>query len=231
MQPRIYVYKITFVDQPYWYWGWHKEKKYDEYYMGSPKTNKKYWDMYEPIKEIVEVFDYSEEGELLAKSFEMSLIRPDLNNPLCLNAGCGGAFSSKSISDGLKEKWKEEEYRERVSQSLSKTLKEKWKEKEFREPLVERLVEYNKERWKDGSFRKKMIPFLDSGRHKGLEATLSPQSRAKRIESFQKIGHQQGEKNSQFGKMWITDGTKYGSKRINRGDPIPEGYRPGRVCK
>lgn len=29
--------------------------------------------------------------------------------------------------------------------------------------------------------------------------------------------------------MWITDGTKEGSYRINKGDPIPEGFRPGRV--
>lgn len=31
--------------------------------------------------------------------------------------------------------------------------------------------------------------------------------------------------------MWITDGTKEGSYRINKGDPIPEGYRPGRVSR
>jgi hypothetical protein len=53
----------------------------------------------------------------------------------------------------------------------------------------------------------------------------------KKKETYKKIGHQQGEKNSHYGKMWITDGTKNGSYRISKDDMIPEGYRKGRVCK
>lgn len=53
----------------------------------------------------------------------------------------------------------------------------------------------------------------------------------KKKQTFKEIKHQQGEKNSQYGKMWITDGTKEGSYRINKGDPIPEGFRKGRVSR
>ena len=59
--PRIYLYKITFEEVPYYYYGVHKEKKFDEYYMGSPITNKWCWEFYTPKKQILEVFEFSEE--------------------------------------------------------------------------------------------------------------------------------------------------------------------------
>jgi hypothetical protein len=59
----------------------------------------------------------------------------------------------------------------------------------------------------------------------------SVESLQKRKESFQKIGHQQETKNSMYGTMWITNGTKEGSYRIRKNEAIPSGYRRGRVCK
>jgi hypothetical protein len=112
MQPRIYVYKITFVDQLYWYWGIHKERKFDEYYMGSPVTYKQYWEIYTPVKEILETFEYSEEGWKHAQLKEIELIKQDLENPLCLNQGCCGLFSLES----LKKAWNNPEYRKHQSE-------------------------------------------------------------------------------------------------------------------
>jgi hypothetical protein len=40
------------------------------------------------------------------------------------------------------------------------------------------------------------------------------------------IQHQQGEKNSQFGTMWITDDRV--NRKIKKTDPIPEGWKRGR---
>jgi len=51
----------------------------------------------------------------------------------------------------------------------------------------------------------------------------------KRKEAFKNIQHQQGEKNSQFGKMWITNGID--STRILKNSSIPEDWRKGRVIK
>jgi hypothetical protein len=66
---------------------------------------------------------------------------------------------------------------------------------------------------------------------KAMEAARTPENIEKKKQSFKEIGHQQGEKNSNYGKMWITDGTKEGSYTINKGDPIPEGFRKGRISK
>ncbi len=54
-----------------------------------------------------------------------------------------------------------------------------------------------------------------------------PEFVAKHKEIYAKIGHQQGEKNSQFGKMWITDGII--STTIKKDDIIPDGWRKGRI--
>jgi hypothetical protein len=100
MQPRIYTYKITFEEIPHWYWGIHKEKRYNDGYMGSPVTHKWMWDFYTPVIQVLEFFPNTEEGWKEALSVEKRLIYPDLNNPLCLNEGCGCSPSSESSRKG-----------------------------------------------------------------------------------------------------------------------------------
>lgn len=88
--PRIYTYKITFEEVPYYYYGVHKETKYDEKYLGSPYKNKWCWDFYTPKKQILEVFEYSDEGWDEAIKVERRLIKSVLfSDKWCLNAGCG----------------------------------------------------------------------------------------------------------------------------------------------
>lgn len=53
-----------------------------------------------------------------------------------------------------------------------------------------------------------------------------PVLNAKKKLIFKEIAHQQGEKNSNYGNMWITDGIE--SKRINKNIEIPTGWRKGR---
>ena len=97
MQPRIYTYKITFEEVPYYYYGSHKEKKYNEYYMGSPVTHKWCWDFYTPKKQILETFDTRKESNTM----ENRLIKPFLNDPNCLNENCGGIISSDMCKKGI----------------------------------------------------------------------------------------------------------------------------------
>ncbi len=187
MEPRIYVYKITFVDRPEWYWGVHKEKRFDEYYMGSPYTHKKFWELYQPIKEIIEVFDYSDAGWLKACGREQELIRPDINNPLCLNESCGNWLSLAEISENSKRLWQNEE------------------------------------------FRRKQLEKIKVIQPQAVLKALTTEVREKRKETLRRIKHQQGETNSMYGTMWVTNGTEEGNLRISKGSVIPEGYRKGRA--
>jgi hypothetical protein len=95
MVPRIYTYKITFEEVPYWYWGVHKEKKYGELYLGSPVTQRWAWEFYTPKIQILEFFPNTEEGWKEANLVEDRLILPDLDKPLCLNEACGPKSSLK----------------------------------------------------------------------------------------------------------------------------------------
>ena len=103
MKPRIYVYKITFEEVPYYYYGVHKEKKFDEYYMGSPITNKWCWELYTPKKQILQLFDFTDEGWIEAQEVEKRLIKPFYNtDKWCLNESCGGNTSLKVLSEAGK---------------------------------------------------------------------------------------------------------------------------------
>jgi len=93
--PRIYTYKITFEEVPYYYYGIHEEKVYDEEYWGSPITNKWCWELYTPKKQILETFSSRED----AAKIERRLIKPVYNtDKWCLNANCGGFFSLDTCS-------------------------------------------------------------------------------------------------------------------------------------
>jgi hypothetical protein len=92
--PRIYTYKITFEEVSYYYYGVHKEKKFDEKYLGSPVTHKWCWDFYTPKKEILQVFPYTDDGWEEAKNIEKRIIKLFYNsNKWCLNKSCGNAVS------------------------------------------------------------------------------------------------------------------------------------------
>jgi len=94
MQPRIYTYKITFEEVPYYYYGVKKEKKFNEEYWGSPITHKWCWELYTPKKQILEVFDYTDEGWVKAQEVEKRLIKLFYQtDKWCLNENCGGIIS------------------------------------------------------------------------------------------------------------------------------------------
>lgn len=90
MQPRIYTYKITFEEVPYYYYGSKKERYYGQEYWGSPKTHKWMWEFYTPQKQILELFDYSDKGYNECTKIESRLIKPVLNDKWCLNENCSG---------------------------------------------------------------------------------------------------------------------------------------------
>ncbi len=88
-EPRIYTYKISFPYEGYFYYGAHKERKAGELYWGSPVVHSYMWKLYAFEKEVLEYHESWEE----ATDKEKELIRPDLDNPMCLNEGCFGEQS------------------------------------------------------------------------------------------------------------------------------------------
>lgn len=59
------------------------------------------------------------------------------------------------------------------------------------------------------------------------ELSKLPESLEKRKRTMHERNHSQGEKNSQFGTMWVTNGIE--NRKIRKEDIIPDGCRKGRV--
>ena len=102
--PRIYTYKITFEEVPYYYYGVHKEKVFGEEYWGSPYTNKWCWELYTPKKQILEFFEFSDVGWSKAQKVETRIIKQFYNTDnWCLNENCGGNISLEVLrATGIK---------------------------------------------------------------------------------------------------------------------------------
>ena len=93
---KAYIYKIIFEDGC-WYWGfstWKGKQPHRDGYYGSPSTHKEKWKTTLFSKIIVKEFDSEEE----AAEYELTVIRPDLNNPKCLNEHAGVKFSRETCS-------------------------------------------------------------------------------------------------------------------------------------
>lgn len=113
------------------------------------------------------------------------------------------------------------------AQKTGQVMKNKMKD----EKLREEWSNMKKEHWKREEYRKKQIPHLLEIQKTASILGNTDEGLKKKKETYKKINHQKGNKNSQYGSMWITDGTKEGTRKINKNELIPEGYRKGRVCK
>ena len=80
----------------------------------------------------------------------------------------------------------------------------------------------------DMDFMDRFIGKLKNNQPIAVEAAKSLESRKKKKETFRKIQHQQGSKNSNYGKIWISNETLKLSKTHPKSDPIPDGWYKGR---
>lgn len=84
--------------------------------------------------------------------------------------------------------------------------------------------------FKDPEFQKKYdwTRAPDRMRMLGKKAQ-SPEARAKRKATLEKLNFQQGENNTQFGRYWVSNPMTKEIKRLNKGDAIPEGWVRGKT--
>jgi len=218
-----YLYEIKNLVNNKIYVGVHKTNIVDDGYMGSGKVIlsaiRKYGiDQFQ--KTILETFENSEamfrrEKEVVTDEF---LSRSDTYN---LRRGGNGGF----------------DYINKIGANVVLS------EQRNRDPtLVDRVREIHRQNRSSIEFdpiarAKGVKKCRDFGlgymnpisREKGMKAALSEVSRNKRLASFSQIEHQSGNKNSQFGMIWITTGTN--SMKIKKDSLIPAGWRRGRVQK
>lgn len=202
------VYKITNKIDGKFYIGTHKTKLLDDNYMGSGRYLKYAQNKYgieNFTKEILFVFDTSEEmfkkeAELVTEEFIST------SNTYNLKVGGNGGF--QYINSSGKNLYGKNGNVGYGGENL--------KLGQYRKPsLSERksISELLKQKLSSGEIAKSFLG------KKHSDST-------KKIISDKMSELQSGNKNSQFGTMWITDGTN--SKKIMKTTPIPEGWYVGR---
>ncbi len=203
-----YLYQITNLINGKIYIGVHRTNNLDDGYMGSGKYLHQAYKEYgieNFKKEILEFFDSLEE----MFSREAAIVTKDFlkrEDTYNIVEGGNGRWSFEASSKGGK--------------AAGKKVGEKCKQQGtgiFSEKAKESRHKFNM------SDRGKEVQQLMT------DAAKTKKANEKRKETLKRIKHQQGEKNSMYGTKWITNEIE--STRIKKEDPIPEGWRAGRVIK
>jgi hypothetical protein len=215
------IYKITNKLDGKIYIGSHKTKNIDDSYMGSGKylnhAYKKYG-IENFIKEILFVYDnakdmYAKEAEIVNQDF-----LAETNTYNLKKGGFGGFDYINDTSKNLYGKNGQPGYGgENLHKSITvERMKQQGRYSEYVEKISNSLIE----KYANGelvSHFAKNNPMYDL------------RLKQKQKESFEKINHQKGEKNSQYGTCWITNGTD--NKKIKKTDLdnyLELGYSKGR---
>lgn len=206
------IYKTTNLVNGKIYIGCHKTKDLEDDYIGSGKLLKRAVEKYgieNFVKEILFVYDnpdemFDKESILVNEQFVED------ENTYNLKTGGQGGFDYLNGSGKAY----------RLSKGNLPETHQEYSSKGGK-GAVERRVGWFSESAKDNS--KKAL------KEKWPEGTWK--DRTHKQESKDKIGEsnsiaQAGERNSQYGTIWITDGNKPIKHR--KDEPIPEGYRRGR---
>jgi hypothetical protein len=213
------VYKTTNLVNGKIYIGAHRGDALDDSYLGSGHLLKyaiKKYGKYNFIRETLFVFDnreemFSKEAELVTEEFVKD------KNTYNMKTGGIGLDSSTAKQNRIN-----------TNQKLLEKYGEDWRSIISAKGKV-RSNEVLTELRKDPIFIGRSKDNLKKARDKARDAALSSESKQKRKATFDLIGHQRGELNSQFGTKWITDGVV--NKKISRISDIPDGWRVGRVLK
>jgi hypothetical protein len=202
-----YVYQITNLLNNKVYVGKHKSAKhpFENGYYGSGKqiicAIKKYG--IENFKKEV-LFYCADKDEMAQKELEI-VTEEFVKRPDTYNMHKGGLGGFEHINSNP------EKYRAARS-ARSKLLADR-ADNPFKNPEWQKKYE-----WTRAPDRMRML---------GQKAN-TPESNAKRKTTFLEIGHSQGEKNSQFGRIWISNVLTKEVKRITINDTIPEGWVRGK---
>jgi hypothetical protein len=197
----------------------HSTDDLEDGYFGSGKLITASVKKHGKEKHQKEILEFLPSREAL-KLREKELVNKELlEDKKCMNIqlGGGGGFTPEQ----MQALWANPEYRQRVGEKISQHSKRCWQDPDFRKNQSSRIAAENVIHWQDQVYREKMLINCAKA-FKGKKHS----EESRRLMSISSIGTQEKEKNSQFGTMWITNGTE--NKKIKKDEIIPEGWLKGR---
>ncbi len=211
----LFLYKTTHIPTGRFYIGIHETSNLDDDYLGSGIVIQRLLAKYPRSEFNREILCFCKTREELSEA-ERQCIQESYDDVNNLNIALGGDGGPTFY--GIKEKDPErylilkEQQAERVRKVQSKG----------HASLRQRIET-------EPNFAEHMRTVARKALKKASIASRTPEAIAKKKEVFARIGHQQGEKNSSFGKHWIHKGTE--NKLVPKTDLVPEGWEIGRKIK
>jgi hypothetical protein len=197
------IYKTTCLITKRFYIGMHSTDNLEDGYIGSGKLLWRSVKKHGKENHVTEILETLPDRSSLREREKHVVNEEFIKDEMCMNLMVGGegGFISKEHYNKMK--------------SLSKEyMKNVWTDEEYRKRASAQNSINVKKNHADG--RMKYDNFKGK---KHSEETILKMKESKR-------GHGIGSTNSQFGKCWITNDIE--SKKITKGDAIPEGWRLGR---
>ena len=177
-----YIYKTTNLKNGKYYFGMHSTDNLNDGYLGSGKYLRRSIKKYGAENFSLEILEFLPNKEML-KNREKELITDEhVQNKKCMNLKIGGEGG-----------WTLEQQKNGAKLTHSKI----WNDEEFIERTKKRGSERFKKLWADGKITNWPWP-------KGKPLADDTKEKIGKANSLL----QKGEKNSQYGTCWITDGIK-----------------------
>ena len=205
-----YIYKITCLKNNRYYIGMHSTDNLEDGYFGGGKRIKNSVKKHGKDAHRKEILEFFENRDLLRQR-EVELVNEELlNDPMCMNIKLGGegwcCLGIRIGGDGWKNAnllWDNPNYKIKMS-------------------------DLSKKRWENPDFKNNIRQ-----KNKGRKTWLNKKHKeeTKKIIGEKNSKNQKGEKNSQFGTLWVFNPIEKIAKKINKNEFeefIKKGYRRGR---
>ena len=205
------LYKVTNQLNNRFYIGKHSTRILEDGYLGSGKRIRYEVKKYGKENFVREIMEFCE-SDIKLNEREKEIVNEELlKEELCLNLKNGGEGGWKNINQD------KEKHRADSARGGSKSGAKNWKKHHSEMSFEERL-------------RRSKLAAKTKRKNETHQSFLgkshSAETKKKMSSTNKERGNHIGEKNSQFGSMWISNGLE--AKKIKNTDSIPEGWHRGR---
>lgn len=210
-----FIYRTTCLITNRYYIGMHSTENLEDGYIGS---GKRLWNSirkYGKENHTCEIVEFLPERKELVTREKQIVNEELLNDELCMNLRLGGEGGFDYLNKSLTPEQRTKSGLAGPYHNIGK-YDDAWKDN-----LRTKRIQGIRKAYAEG----KMPGFSKEAIVKGCLAANSEKSKQKRKETFIKIEHQQGEKNSSFGTCWIYHNL-IGSRKCKK-DLLPEYIEQG----
>jgi len=210
-----FIYKTTCLKNGKYYIGMHSTDNLNDGYLGSGDRIRNSIRAHGKEVHRFEILEYLQDRLSLAKREEEIVNEELLKDPLCINIKQGG------------EGWTNLGFHNMTNEQLKSAhkLAQDAIRKKFKDDLkfLEKMSKIGTNHLQEYFDKVRMGILKESPRFLGKRVT---EEHKKRIGLGNSI-KQKGERNSQFGTIWITNGKL--NKKIKKEEPIPSDWKKGRI--